>query len=133
MVGERRPTRRGGFLTVEYVAVIGLSLVVFTMLANVVVVQYGRGVVRATLDEAARAGARAAGPPAAAVDRCRRVAARGRAAYLGGRLGDRVGFRCRVAAGRVAVTARVVFPSWVPGVPDWRFTAEASARREAVP
>lgn len=128
-----RLTDRDGFLTMEYVVVIGLSLLVFSMLANLIVVQYGRGVVRVTLDEAVRAGARTTGPAAEAVRRCQRTAAQARAAYLGGGLGDGIRIRCEARGARVAATASGRFASWFPGVPDLRFADVASAPREQAP
>ena len=41
--------------TIQYVAAIGLSLVVFVTMANFVVDLYARGVVRSAMDEGARA------------------------------------------------------------------------------
>ena len=54
-----------GFSTVATIVVMTLVLVFFVNLAQVVVWQYGRGSVRAALDEAARAGAGTAGGMAA--------------------------------------------------------------------
>ena len=44
-------------ITVQYVAATAMSLLVFVALANAVVDLYARGVVRAAVDEGARAGA----------------------------------------------------------------------------
>jgi hypothetical protein len=52
----------GGFTTVSFVLAVALSLLIFTGLANVIVVQYARGVVRSALDEAVRDGSRADAP-----------------------------------------------------------------------
>ena len=46
-----------GMATVQYVVTAGLSLLLFVAFANLIVFQYGRGVVRAALDEGVRAGA----------------------------------------------------------------------------
>ena len=48
-----------GFVTVQFTAAVAFSMVVLVMLANLIVYQYGRGVVRAAVDEAVRAGSRA--------------------------------------------------------------------------
>jgi hypothetical protein len=114
-----------GYVTVGYVASVGLSLVLFVMLANLVVFQYGRGVVRAALDEGVRAGARA-GDPAGA---CRARAGQVLGDLLGGTLGNGVRLHCAQGTDRVEADAEVVFPGWLPTVPDWRFTLRAAARR----
>lgn len=129
------PRRDGerGFLTVQYLVATGLSLVVFTLLANLVVFQYGRGVIRASLDEAARAGSRVTTSPAAAVAACDETAAEARAALLGGALGDGLTIRCEVARDRVVATADAELTPWLPAVPSWRFTERASVPRETRP
>jgi hypothetical protein len=68
MAEHRAPTRQGGFVTAQFVVVVGLSLLFFTMMANVIVFMYGRGVVRAALEE----GVRAASPAAATSVICQR-------------------------------------------------------------
>lgn len=122
-----------GFLTVQYVVVVALSLLLFTLLANLVVLQYGRGALRATLDEAARAGSRVTASPAEAVATCRRVAAQAAGAYLGGTIGREVVFDCAAVDDRVVATARAAFRGWLPGTPDWVVTDRASASREVGP
>lgn len=126
-------TGEDGFLTVQYVAVVALSLLLFTLLANLVVLQYGRGALRATVDEAARAGSRVTASPSEAVATCRRVAAQALGAYLGGTMGEEVVLDCAAAEERVVVTGRAAFRGWLPGIPDWVVTDRASARREVGP
>src|SRR6266542_2451137 len=53
-----RLTDESAMTTVQYVVAVGFALVIFVMLANLVVDLYARGVVRAAVDEGARAGAR---------------------------------------------------------------------------
>ncbi len=122
-----------GLVTVQYVAVVGFSLLLFTLLANLVVFQYARGAVRASLDEAARAGARTVAAPAAAVGRCRATAEDARRDYLGGALGRQIVLGCHLEGGLVVATAEVRWDAWLPGMPDWSFTAAASAARETAP
>jgi hypothetical protein len=123
----------GGFVTVQYVWVIATSLLLFTLLANVVVVQYARGVVRTALDEGARAGARVVADPAAAERACEETAAAARRDLLGGRLGDGVAIDCLPGADVMRARASAAFPSWFPGVPDWHVTDEAVAVQEHAP
>ena len=55
--GDRRCGEEG-MTTVQYVAATAFSLIVFVMMANFIVFLYARGVVRAAVDEGARAGGR---------------------------------------------------------------------------
>lgn len=123
------PGREHGFVTVTHVAVVGLSLVVVVMLANLSVFQYGRGVVRAALDEGARAGARAT----AGVPECEARADDVLADLLGGAMGSGVRTWCTDEGDLLRASADVTFAGWLPTVPDWRFSLEAAAVRERVP
>ena len=49
MAEHRTSPRDGGFVTAQFVVVVALSLLFFTMMANVIVFMYGRGVVRADM------------------------------------------------------------------------------------
>lgn len=119
----------GGFVTVQFVAAVGLSLVLLTMLANLVVFQYGRGVVRAALDEGVRTASRAGAPTA----ECHRRAGAVLDDLLGGAMGRDVTVDCRLAGPMVVADAQVTFRGWLPTVPDWTFTATATAVREQAP
>jgi hypothetical protein len=124
------PSRdEGGFTTIQFVVATALSLVLFVMMANLVVFLYARGAVRAAVDEAARAGARAdAGP----VD-CRQRAESTLDGLVGGRLRPQVRVRCETGADTVRVRAEVHLTAWLPGVPDWDFTLTARAAKERIP
>ncbi|MEX2619135.1 MAG: hypothetical protein WD250_02840 [Egibacteraceae bacterium] len=119
----------GGFITAQYMAVAGFSLLFVVALVNLVVFQYGRGVVRAALDEGVRAGARAT----AGVAECEARAGDVLADLLGGAMGTGVALACTDEGDTLRATADVVFVGWLPAVPDWAFTVEAAAVREAVP
>lgn len=72
---KRAPTRlQTGFTTVENIAAIGISLFVLAVVANVVMFQYGRGVVRGALDDGVRAGARLSATDSDAVAACQQRA-----------------------------------------------------------
>jgi hypothetical protein len=134
--GGRPPGRPdAGFITVQYVWVIGTSLVLFTLFANVILVQYGRGVVRTALDEGVRAGARVTASAPAAELACETAADRARQDLLGGRLGNHVSFDCTPdpATGTMRAVADATFASWFPAVPDWSFSATAVAVQERTP
>lgn len=125
---EASATRRGerGVTTLTTILVMGLSLLFFVNLAQVVVWQYGRGSVRAALDEAARVGAGTSGSVASCEERAADVLAD----LLGGSMGDEITVRCRDEGRALVAEATVVFRSWLPPVPDWTFTARASAAFE---
>ena len=128
---RRSAAAQGGFLTVQFVAAVGLSLLLLVMLANVIVVQYGGGVVRAAVDEGVRRGSRA-GP--AAVAECQERAAAVVADLLGGGMGVGVApITCADLGDRVTAETAASFPAWLPGLPDWSLTARAVAVREEEP
>lgn len=128
-------SRRGehGFVTLQHVLATGLSLVLFTLLANLIVVQFGRGVARAAADDGARAGARVLAGDVAAVAACHAAATSTRDGLLTGRLAQQVTVACRAAPGAVEAAVRLDVDAWLPLVP--RFTSEetAVAVRERVP
>lgn len=112
-----------GASSVATILVMALVLVFFVNLAQLVVWQYGRGSVRAALDEAARAGAGTAGGLSACEERARAVLGD----LLGGSMGDEVQVSCRDEGSGIIAEASVVFRSWMPPMPDWTFTSAASA------
>jgi hypothetical protein len=122
-------TDASGFLTIQFVLVVAFTLLLLVLAANLIAWQYGRGVVRAALDEGARAGARL--PVDAAI--CEQRARDAVGDLLGGTMGDGVDIRCWIDAGTVVAEADVTFSSWVDPVPDWSFTTRAIAVGERVP
>ena len=114
--------------TVQYVAATAFSLIVFVMLANFIVFLYARGVVRASVDEGARAGSRFGSTTAECESRARDVLGD----LLAGRLGSDVRVECRSPNDDVMnASARVTLHGWLPGlVPDWTFTLDARSVRE---
>lgn len=128
-----RRSGEDGYLTVQYLVVIGFSLVLFTALANLVVFQYARGVVRAALDEGARAGARTVASDPAALAACESRARSTRDGLVTGRLAEGVRLSCEIGSQVMVARAEVHLAGWTPLVPDWRFEASATAFREAVP
>lgn len=128
-----RRSREAGFVTVQYVWVIATSLVLFTLVANVVVVQYARAVVRSALDDGVRAGARVLTSAVEAELACERVAEEARRDLLGGRLGSGVAIDCVASSEELRAVGTATFASWFPGVPDWSFSDRAVAVQEALP
>ncbi len=94
--------RAGGFVTTQFVLVVAFSLLLFVMLCNAIVYQYGRGVIRSALDEGVRSGSRASGSAAT----CQAAAEEVRHSLLGGPIGAHVSLRCGLVAGQVHATAR---------------------------
>lgn len=118
-----------GFLTIQFVWAVAMSLTLLVAVANLIAFQYGRGVVRAALDEGARAGSRAEAPDEACADRARSALAD----LLGGAMGREVRLTCTTVADRVVAQADVTFRGWLPLVPDWTFDARAVAVKERAP
>lgn len=118
-----------GMATTGFVLAAGLALWFFVLLTNMIVWQYGRGVVRDALDEGVRAGS-FVGVPATA---CLETADAVRSQLLGGAMGDRVRLTCVDDGFGIQATADVVFPAWLPGIPDWNFQLEARRLKEVAP
>jgi hypothetical protein len=104
-----------------------IVLVFVTAVLNVIVFQYGKGVTRAALDEAARAGARFGTD---SVSACEKRAAEVLSDLLGGSLGEGVSVACADAGDRITATATVHFEGWFGAVTDYDATITASAAKE---
>ncbi len=116
-----------GMATPQFVLASGLALLLFVAFANLIVFQYGRGVVRAALDE----GVRAAAPAGALPENCDARVAGFLDALLGGEMGKDIEFTCGVEGDLVVATADVSFEGWV--IPDWDFSVSATALKEQLP
>lgn len=118
--------------TAQYVAATAFSLFAFVMMANLVVFLYARGVVRAAVDEGARAGGRFGASQAECEARAHDVVGD----LLGGRLGDGVRISCEGGPGAATMRAQadVVLRGWLPGlVPDWSFKLVGQSVKERAP
>jgi hypothetical protein len=120
--------REDGMTTVQYVAATAFSLIVLVMLTNFIVFLYARGVVRASVDEGARAGSRFGATTADCESRARDVLGD----LLAGALGRDVRVRCESPnEDEMHATVHVTLRGWLPGlVPDWTFTLDARSVRE---
>ena len=123
---RRRCTGDAGATFITLVMASGFVLVLVTMILQVIVFQYGKGSVRAALDEAARAAARADG----STEVCQERAANALGDLLGGEMGDGVAVTCSDTGDRVVVTATVHFDGWFGSVTDYTTTLTASAAKE---
>jgi hypothetical protein len=113
-----------GHVTASFIFAVALSLLLFVTVANLVVFQYGRGVVRAALDEGVRVGSRSQAP----AQWCQVRADEMVNDLLAGEMEDGVTLRCAETADVVEAHAVVVFEGWLPTMPDWAFSLHASAR-----
>lgn len=113
-----------GVTSVQFLLASGLALILFLALANLVVVQYGRGAVRSALEQGARAGT-TAGPSA-----CEETASRVIEDLLGGSMSDGLVLSCSRSSSSVVATASVTFESWTPLTPDFGFSLASRAVAE---
>lgn len=97
------------------------ALILFLALANLVVVQYGKGAVRSALEQGARTGS--TGGVAACEDTVRLVVED----LLGGRMSDGLVSDCAMSDGSIVASASAVFESWTPLTPDFTFSLSSSA------
>jgi hypothetical protein len=132
-LGERR-LRDRGFVTIEYLIAVGLSLVVLIVVVNLVVWEYGRGVVATAVDQGARSGARVAvGQPAVAEAACEQAGMQVIDDLLGGpaaAMGRGVSLSCTEQGGEIQAVARTHFDAWFRALPGWSFTARGTAAVE---
>lgn len=120
-------------MTIEYLAGVILSMLVLVVVANLIVFQYGRGAVRAAVDEGARQGARSPTPVAACTQQAQQALDDLLGAGRPGSMGARVAVQCAEVGGSLVATARGTWRAWLPPVPTWTFTVTASAVLEPSP
>lgn len=101
-----------------------LALILFLALANIVVVQYGRGAVRSALEQGSRAGS--VGGKAD----CEQTASRVIEDLLGGRMSDDLSLSCAVSGTEISATAEGTFQSWTPFTPDFGVSLTSTAVAE---
>jgi hypothetical protein len=122
----RHDTGDDGATFVTLVVASGIVLLLLAGVVQVIVFQYGKGTVRAALDEAVRSGARST----SSVDVCQARAANVLHDLLGGPMGNGVSVTCTDLGDRIAVTARVHFQGWFGSFTDYHTTLTASAAKE---
>ena len=110
----------------QYVVATALSLLLFVALANAVVDLYVRGVARAAVDEAARAGAALD----ATTSDCER---RAHDVLDGAVTAGAVHVTCREVNGAMRARAEVVLAGWMPGLPTWKMTLDGEVVKERLP
>ena len=130
LVSRRGPPGERGFTTVTWVGCVSFTLLLVVWTFNLAAYLYGRGAVRAAIDEAARAGARV---DADSVAVCQEKANTTLASLIGGPFGGNVDVTCAEEEGVVRARADVLFQSWLPPVPDWSFVANGAVIKEQAP
>jgi Flp pilus assembly protein TadG len=118
--------RDRGAALISLIVATGVVLILVTGIIQVITFQYGKGTVRAALDEGARAGARSVD----AVAECQARAANVLGDLLGGPMGDGVSVVCTDAGGRVVATATVHFDGWFGTLTGYDAVLTASASKE---
>lgn len=113
-----------GVTSVQFLLASALALILFLVLANLVVVQYGRGAVRSALEQGARAGT------TSGLAVCEETASQVIEDLLGGRMSDGLTMSCELSDGSVVATASGSFESWTPLTPDFGFTLTSRAVAE---
>lgn len=117
-IGER------GISSVQFILASALALILFVALANLVVVQYGRGAIRSALEQGARAGT--VGGIVPCQDTSRLVVED----LLGGRMSAGLTITCAASGSEIVASARGVFESWTPLTPDFDVSLTSSAVAE---
>ena len=118
-----------GFTSAQAITIYAFSLLVLVWLANLVVFQYGRGAVRAAINEGARAGARVS----ASEETCQARAQQLVDDLLSGPLGGGITITCTEVGGTMRARASGSFASWMPPVPNWTIDQTAVVRRSQAP
>jgi hypothetical protein len=134
MPGRNPRNEESGFVSIEMVVAFAFSLILLTGLTNLILVQYGRGIVRAAVDESARAGARVIDNDATNLNSIAKCKQRQEDVLKGlGKLGTVTASDCVVVDGRVQSTVSVDFEGWLPGTPTFSDTATAVSTKEQAP
>lgn len=113
-----------GLGSIQFALASALALLLFLALANLVVVQYGRGALRSALEQGVRVGT------VSGVGGCEHTAHRVVSDLLGGRMSDGLVLSCYLSGDVVGATASVTFDSWTPFAPDFSVSLSSTAVRE---
>jgi len=114
-----------GVSSVQFLLASALALLIFLAVANLVVVQYGRGAIRSALEQGARVAS-----VSGSVAECEAKAHDVIGQLLGGRMSDGLVVVCGVGGDRVVASASAVFQSWTVFAPDFVISISTEATRE---
>jgi hypothetical protein len=125
-----RRARRGrgdaGMTVVAWTLAVAFSLLLVTLLVEVIVVQYARAAIRDALDEGVRAGTRVgSGQPD-----CQQRADEALDGLLGGTVGAGITITCTDAGDRMVAQATGTIQGWLPISPDTNINLTATAAKE---
>jgi hypothetical protein len=121
----------GDSFVVTLVAVL-ILLAALLMATNLIVDQYGQGVIRTAVDEGAQVGSVQASLDQA-VSACRAKESEVMGGLLAGGFGRRVQLACAVQNGLVVATASGQLPGWLPPVPAVKVSELGTSHFEASP
>ena len=110
-----------GLGSIQFVLASSLALLLFLALANLVVVQYGKGALRSALEQGARAGS------VGGVIACEETARQVMSDLLGGRMSDDLVLSCTTDGSVISADGSVRFQSWTPLTPDFSFSLSSQA------
>jgi hypothetical protein len=109
-----------------------LTLIVFVVGINLVIDEYGKGAIRAVVDEAARAGS-VQGAIGGPVEACQAKAAEVMGGLLGGSFGKGISVSCALSGNEIVAVASGSLPDWMHVVPAERLHVIGTARVETNP
>jgi hypothetical protein len=113
-----------GVTSVQFVLASVLALVLFLALANLIVVQYGRGALRSALEQGARSGS------LSGVTACETTARVVIEDLLGGRMSDQLVVSCSSMGATITASGSAVFESWTPLTSDFVISLTSTAVAE---
>lgn len=114
--------------SVQFLLASALALLLFLAIANLVVVQYGRGVLRSAVEQGARSGS-VSRSILACEDKAHEVVDQ----LLGGRMSDDLEIGCLVSGGMMVASGTATFESWTPMTRDFVVDLEGRAALEVPP
>ena len=121
-----RGLRERGVTSVQFLLAGALSLVLFLVFANLIVVQYGRGAIRSALDQGARVGCCHRGPRGMRASESKRFSAK----FWGATWANRRKSSAPSMGDLVVAHGSAVFPSWTPFTSDFVVDLSAQATLE---
>ena len=120
-----------GTSTPAVILAVGIAMIFFVAMANLVLYQYAAGAVRAALDQGVRTESYVGAP----LGSCEFSIDETLGSLLGGSYGDGIVRACFIdpTGPTVVANATATFPSIAMWVPDYTFTATARAVKEVAP
>ena len=130
-IRRHRRDERGDSSVVTLLAILAVLAVLF-MAANLVLDQYGQGVLRTAVDEGAQTGA-VQGDPVAAVSACQAKEVEVMSGLLAGGFGRAVKLTCELDGNEVVARASGTLPGWLPPIPAVKVQELGTGMLETAP